>query len=136
MTTTYWDVGRRIVEYEQGGEARAEYGIVLLKRLSKDLLPVFGRGFGWRNIYQIRLFYQAYPDILQTASAESGGVSTACFPLPWSCYVRLITVDNPDARAFYEAEALRRGWKVRQLDRQIAMLFYERTALSRNKARC
>ncbi|MDD2851176.1 MAG: PDDEXK nuclease domain-containing protein [Desulfuromonadaceae bacterium] len=134
MTATYWEVGRRIVEFEQGGEARAEYGSVLLKKLSKDLLPIFGRGFGWRNIYQMRLFYQAYPEILQTASAKSGGGSATRFPLPWSCYVRPIAVDNPDVRTFYEAEALRGGWKVRQLDRQISTLFYECTALSRNKA--
>jgi len=131
MTATYWEIGRRIVEFEQGGEARAEYGTELLKKLSLDLLPMFGRGFGWRNIYQMRQFYQAYPEILQTVSAKS---DANYFSLPWSHYVCLLSVDNPEARRFYEEEALRGGWSVRQLNRQVSTLFYERTAVSRNKA--
>ena len=142
MTATYWEIGRRIVEYEQGGEARAEYGTALLKQLSKDLTPRLGRGFGWRNIYQMRLFYLTNPEILQKASAKSQNEGlqsplqeiAARFPLSWSQYVRLMSVKNPEARAFYEAEALRGGWTVLQLDRQISTMFYERTALSRNKA--
>ncbi len=126
MTATYWEIGRRIVEYEQGGEARAEYGEALLKKLSADLTRQFGRGFSERNLDQMRLFYRGWP-ISQTLSAES-------FPLPWSHYVRLMAVGRSEARAFYETEALRGGWSVRQLDRQISSLFYERTALSKNKA--
>lgn len=132
MTTAYWEIGRRIVEHEQGGARRAEYGEALLKRLGADLTVRFGRGFAWRNLYQMRAFFLAYPDILQTPSAKSS--ATARFPLPWSHYVRLLSVENPLARRFYEAESLRGGWSVRQLDRQIATLFYERTALSRDKA--
>ena len=147
MTATYWEIGRRIVEFEQGGRSRAEYGDELLKRLAADLTAKAGRGFAWRNIYQMRAFFQAYPRILQTVSAKSNeqkfqtlsaksDVATlaARFPLPWSHYVRLLSVENPLARSFYEAEALRGGWSVRQLDRQISTLFYERTALSRDKA--
>jgi predicted nuclease of restriction endonuclease-like (RecB) superfamily len=136
MTTTYWDVGRRIVEYEQGGEARAEYGTALIKRVSQDLMARFGRGFSPVNVSQMRKLYQYWPPerIFQTPSEKSDDNIAARFPLPWSCYVQLMSVENPEARAFYEAEALRGGWKVRQLDRQVSTSFYERTALSRNKA--
>jgi predicted nuclease of restriction endonuclease-like (RecB) superfamily len=177
MTSAYWEIGRRIVEHEQQGKQRAEYGVQLLERLSADLTARFGRGFSFRNLSSFRAFYLSwpilqtvsaesvavpageYPPILQTVSAESGvgnaqasaGIRQTVsgelfprtsaphtgmprFPLPWSHYVRLISVENPEARKFYEAEAIRAGWSVRQLDRQISSLFYERTALSRNKA--
>lgn len=145
MTATYWEIGRRIVESEQGGQRRADYGEDLIKRLAADLTARFGRGFGWRNLFQMRSLYLTYPDILQTVSAKSGDEKSRTpsgqvaltaaqrFPLPWSHYVKLLSLKNPEARAFYEAEALRGGWSVRQLDRQISSLFYERTALSRNK---
>ena len=151
MTATYWEIGRRIVQSEQAGEKRAEYGELLIKRLAKDLSASFGRGFGSRNLAQMRSFYLAWSQskILQTLSAKSSTSITfneiqgqpqptqdiaSQFPLPWSAYVRLLAVKNPDARTFYETEALRSGWSVRQLDRQIGSQFYERTALSRNKA--
>ncbi len=164
MTASYWEIGRRIVEFEQGGQERAGYGEAMIKRLGSDLSRQFGRGFGWRNLAQMRTFYLAWPaeKILQTLSAKlplsqirqtlSGEfvprtnsetasrnvidlVSLAqAFPLPWSAYVRLLSVKNPQARSFYEIETLRCGWSVRQLDRQVNSQFYERTALSRNKA--
>ena len=135
MTATYWEMGRRIVESEQKGKKRAEYGKELMVQLGTDLTKRFGRGFSWRNIFQMRSFYLAYPAILQTVSAKSNLSEIAKqFPLPWSHYVKLLGVKSNEARAFYEAEALRGGWIVRQLDRQINSLFYERTALSRNKA--
>jgi predicted nuclease of restriction endonuclease-like (RecB) superfamily len=151
MTATYWAVGRRVVEAEQQGRARAPYGEAVIRRLAEDLTARFGRGFGARNLSQMRAFYLAYRDKVQTASARSrrsGGrekVQTlsaesslatiaGCFPLPWSHYVRLLALESVEARSFYEAEALRSGWTVRQLDRQIGTQFYERTALSRNKA--
>ncbi|AYZ64469.1 DUF1016 family protein [Burkholderia multivorans] len=132
--------------------------------LGADLSQRFGRGFGWRNLAQMRAFYLAWPSerILQTLSAKSSTsqivptpsanssgrplVGTAvrnapepsavaqAFPLPWSAYVRLLSVKTDAARAFYEIEALREGWSVRQLDRQISSQLYERMALSRNKA--
>lgn len=154
MTATYWLVGRRIVEQEQGGQARAGYGEALLERLSADLTRRFGRGFSRQNLQQMRQFYLAYPPdkIRQTASGKSPGslirqtpsgesvlvpeaaahVARA-FPLPWSHYVRLLGVKNDFARDFYESEALRGGWTLRQLGRQIGSQFYERTAMSRNK---
>ena len=136
MTVTYWEVGRRIVEYEQGGEARAEYGTALITRVSLDLTARFGRGFSKRNVEQMRLFYLTWP-IAQMSSAQlekCPTVSSISFPLPWSQYVRLMSVKTPEARSFYEAESLRGGWTGPQLDRQILTLYYERTALSRNKA--
>ena len=154
MTATYWLVGRRIVEAEQAGTPRAGYGEMIVGRLAVDLTSRFGRGFGRRNLFQIRAFYLAYREIAQTPSAlfESDGSTeivqtpsallggTTAGPLasklrlPWSHYVRLLAVKSEHARAFYEDEAIRGGWTVLQLDRQIQSQFYERTALSKNKA--
>ena len=144
ITATYWLVGRRIVEFEQSGEDRAEYGAALIERLAEDLTGRFGRGFSRQNMYYMRQFYLSYPPdrILQTLFGKSDPSSVgvafddllAAFPLPWSAYVRLLSVSNESAREFYETEALRSGWSVRQLDRQINSQFYERTALSRNRA--
>jgi predicted nuclease of restriction endonuclease-like (RecB) superfamily len=148
MTAAYWAIGRQIVEFEQGGESRAAYGQEVLKRLSLDLTNRFGRGFSERNLRQIRKFYLLWDDprIRQTASAESDQPQKRqtlsaefddglpSFPLTWSHYVRLMSVDDNHAREFYETEALRGGWTVRQLDRQIQSQFFERTALSKNKA--
>lgn len=137
MTATYWSVGQRIVEFEQGGEDRAIYGDALLKRLGSDLSQQFGRGFGWRNLAQMRAFYLAWPagQILQTLSAKSIApdagrsqlekesarqfrsapseqlrdisILAQAFPLPWSAYVRLLSAKSRHARRFYEVEALR-----------------------------
>jgi len=153
ITATYWTIGRRIVEQEQHGQARADYGAALIDRLAIDLTVRFGRGFGRRNLFQMRAFYLAYRQIPQMVSAQSPGLPAAAivqtasalstamtraggraevpaFPLPWSHYVRLLGVRSAEARRFYEAEALRGGWTIRQIGTQ----FYERTALSRNKA--
>ncbi len=143
MTATYWEIGRRIVEEEQRGRARAAYGERLIERLAQDLTTRFGRGFSTVNLKQMRKFYRewAVSKIGQTASDQFAGsipppaeMPRVRFPLSWSHYVRLLSVEKPEARAFYEAEALRGGWTVRQLDRQIGSQFYERTLLSRNKA--
>ena len=167
MTATYWEVGRRIVESEQKGKNRAEYGQRLLENLAKDLTTRFGKGFSRQNLQQMRIFFLAYPIeqirqtvsgkfqtlsekfpaegilISQTLSGKSGNKGSPSlsfhelsqvFPLSWSHYVLLISLKNRTARSFYESEALRGGWSVRQLSRQIDSQFYERTALSRNKA--
>ena len=153
MTASYWEIGRRIVEAEQQGKRRAGYGEQLMERLSTDLTAQFGRGFGVNNLENMRRFFLAYPvsEISQTLSGKldnelpdeksqtvSGKLSLAelaqVFTLPWSAYVRLLVVKDNHARRFYEAEALRGGWSVRQLDRQIGSQFYERTALSKDKA--
>ncbi|MGD0092989.1 MAG: PDDEXK nuclease domain-containing protein [Planctomycetota bacterium] len=170
LTATYWEVGRRIVEFEQCGKERAEYGDVLLRRLAGDLVPRLGRGFYMQGLYKMRGLYlgwrifptpsgklearailptasgKSYAPIRQTPSAEptqaivpaqslaQGALSlVGVFPLSWSQYVRLISVENPVARAFYEAEAIRGGWSVRQLDRQISTQFFERTAHSKRQ---
>lgn len=162
MTATYWEIGRRLVELEQGGKDRAEYGKELLGRLAKDLSAQFGRGFSRSNLEYMRRFYgywqipqtlsgessevksQTSSGILQTPSAELQGASghnfmtiqaiSKVFSLPWSHYVKLLSIEDEKARKFYEEEALRGGWSVRQLDRQIGSKFYERTLLSKNKA--
>jgi predicted nuclease of restriction endonuclease-like (RecB) superfamily len=150
MVSTYWQIGRRIVESEMRGKHRADYGEQLIDRLSADLTARFKRGFSRRAVYQMRAFYQNYPPLVQSPSAQSArepipaimqstiaqssSVKTPRFVLPWSHYVRLLSVENADARQFYETETLRGGWTVKQLDRQIGAQFYERAAISRNKA--
>lgn len=156
MTATYWEIGRRLVEFEQGGRARAEYGEALITRLSDDLAARHGRGFSARNLRQMRAFYLGW-EIWQTPSAkfearakgrepalvhdEAVGLVAApglaslteAFRLPWSIYALLAAIDDPGAREFYEGESLRGGWSIRQLKRQVESQFYERTLLSRNK---
>ena len=144
LTSAYWLVGQRIVEHEQSGSERAGYGEALLKRLSDDLTRRLGRGFSERNIRQMRLFYLGWPNP-QTASAElakvvirqtpsAKSVSWPQFPLPWSHYVRLLSVSDTNAREYYEREALLGGWSVRQLDRQIATLACQRSRGARSRA--
>jgi len=157
MTATYWRIGHRIVEFEQGGAGRAAYGQALLQRLSADLTARFGRGFGVDNLELMRLFYQAYasPGISESPIRKSAGSASKAksepairnlspslalaqlaerFPLSWTHYVHLMRrTRSDDERSFYEAEALRGGWSVRQLDRQIGSQFYTRTLMSRDK---
>jgi hypothetical protein len=132
MTATYWQIGRRIVEGTQSGAERATYAEEVVDRLAVDLTQRFGRGFSARNLRQFRQFYLTWPasEIWQTPSAKSSGPDS---PLPWSAYVRLLSVKNEPARAFYEAGALRGEWTVRQLNRQIDSMLYERAALSTDK---
>jgi len=155
LTASYWEIGRRIVKFEQKGKKRAEYGRALLMNLSEDLTSRFGRGFSVDNIELMRMFYLTYPEplISETVSRkleyENGeGKKTetvsriltyedvmGCFTLSWSHYVSLVKrCDSGEKRDFYESEALRGGWSVRQLNRQISSQFYERTLLSRDKA--
>jgi len=153
MTASYWEIGRRIVEAEQKGKRRAGYGEQLIERLSLDLTQQFGRGFSPDNMENMRRFFLAFPmelisetvsrisenklgnKISETVSGKlTRAQLTQAFTLPWSAYMRLLSVKDDHARQFYEVEALRGGWSVRQLDRQIGSQFYERTALSKNKA--
>ena len=154
-------MGRHIVEFEQAGKSKAKYGEEVIDQLAADLTARFGRGFTRSNLFNMRAFYLANLGIVQTPSGQlrlPGKIQTASgklreqksqtvpeklplrdiaarFPLPWSAYVRLLSVTSEQARKFYATEALRGGWSVRQLDRQINSLFYERTALSKNKAK-
>ncbi|MFN3161706.1 MAG: YhcG family protein [Rubinisphaera brasiliensis] len=155
MTATYWEIGRRIVELEQGGKGRAPYGQELLPKLATDLTKRFGRGFSRANLEYMRRFFECWR-IPQTPSGESENKKPQTpsgefkeqslvsyrsiqdiaprFPLPWSHYVKLLSIQDEKARSFYEQEALRGGWSVRQLKRQIDSQFYQRTLLSKNKA--
>jgi predicted nuclease of restriction endonuclease-like (RecB) superfamily len=117
-----WEIGRHIVEFEQLGNERAEYGSVLLARLSKDLRLQFGKGFGRRNILDMRRFYLAYQK-WQTVSAK----------LSWSHYISLISISDNVAREFYEKQAINQNLSVRELDRQINSALFERLALSKDK---
>lgn len=160
LVVTYWLIGRRIVEYEQKGKERADYGQALLKKLSDDLTKKFGKGFGYINLNLMRQFYLTYPPqkILQTVSEEFPKdkkrqtlsveslkshilfsqlqISQTLymkFTLSWSHYCLLMRLDDSFKREFYEAECIRGNWSVRQLDRQIQSMLYERTALSKHK---
>jgi len=165
LVATYWLMGRRIVEYEQKGKERAEYGEALLKHLSDDLIKQFGKGWGEPHLRAVRQFYMIYGDIekrytvcsksekakelkirhtlgselipaqmlpkkLQSVSIE---FFNDLFPLSWSHYRLLMRLDEPFKREFYEAECTRGNWSVRQLDRQIQSMLYERIALSKRK---
>ena len=146
LTATYWEIGRRIVEFEQRGKRRADYGDKLTKRLEVDLRKRFGRGFNKRNLENMRQVYLLWPKLFpQNATPHFKNLSscnnrsykivqTVSAQLSWSQYVLLVTVKSKEARDFYESEAIRGGWSVRQLDRQISTQFYERTLLSKNKA--
>ena len=117
-----WEIGRHIVEFEQQGNERAEYGTDLLARLSKDLKLRYGKGFGRRNILDMRRFYLAFSK-WQTVSAK----------LSWSHYISLISITDNVERKFYEKQAINQNLSVRELDRQINSALFERLALSKDK---
>ena len=124
MVHTYFEIGKMIVEEEQEGKKRAEYGKKLLETLSKKLTVEFGKGFSERNLKQMRMFYQKY-SIGQTLSAQ--------FKLSWSHYIFLCRIDNLEERNFYEIESTNNNWSLRELKRQFDTGLYERLVLSRNK---
>ena len=124
MTKTYFLIGKRIVEEEQDGNKRAEYGKKLMKTLSEKLTKEFGRGFSQRNLEQMRTFYLRY-SISQTVSAE--------FKLSWSHYLILMRIEDIAARNFYEIEAFENNWSLRELKRQVNSSLYERLVLSKDK---
>ncbi len=152
---TKFEIGRYIIEYEQGGSARAQYGKGVLKSLSDKLTERYGSGWSVENLKLFRRFYQVYsnsvtdgypiddkngnrrlPDseseTLPIKQAKKGDVPHV-FTLPWSHYVILMRVANPDARSFYEIECAQQQWSRRQLSRQVGSSLYERLALSRDK---
>ena len=128
MVQTYWRIGQLIVEDEQGGAARAEYGKYLLSELAKRLSSEFGKGFSVTNLKLFRQFYLAFP-IGHTLCDQSG-----LGRLSWSHFRNLLRVTDAGARAWYAHEAANQGWSVRGLDRQISTLFYERLLASQDKA--
>jgi len=132
---TYWLMGRRIVAYEQKGKARAEYGEATLQRLADDLTRKHGRGFSLPQLKNIRQFYLLYSGKSYTLSSQSNPEKfLSRFPLKWSHYCELMRLDESEKREFYERECIEGNWSVRQLDRQIQSMLYERVALSKKKA--
>ena len=111
----YWAIGQRIVEKEQQGKERADYGTYLIKNLAKEIEPEYGSGFGVRQLERCRQFYTIYPI-----------ASTLRTQLNWSQYRMLIQIPDPDKREYYELEAVNEGWSGRQLERQINSMLYER----------
>ena len=122
LLSTYWNIGKVIVEHEQKNNARADYGKQTLKELSKELTKEFGKGFSVSNLQFMRRFYQSY-QIQQTVSVK----------LSWSHYCELLTISDSDKRSFYEKEAINSGWSIRELKRQISTSLYERLLLSEGK---
>ncbi|WP_229883117.1 PDDEXK nuclease domain-containing protein [Pseudorhodoferax aquiterrae] len=148
---TCFEIGRHIVEHEQGGQGRAAYGQALLKGLAERLTQAFGRGFAKSNLEYMRRFYLAYAsraDIAQLQTGQSGSADSAMgiaqfqtgksqasvpFSLSWTHYVFLLGINNPDERSFYEIEASQQGWSLKHLRRQFDSGLFERLALSRDK---
>ena len=126
MVEAYWMIGKRIVEEEQEGETRAEYGKKLIENLSGALTEEFGRGFSYANLWNFRQFYLTFPnqDILYTV----------CRELSWSHLRLIMRVDNPKAKEYYCNEVRDQGWSVRQLQRNINTLYYERLLSSQEPA--
>ena len=118
----YWAIGQRIVEKEQQGKERADYGSYLIRNLAREIEPEFGSGFGVRQLEMCRQFYRVYP-IANALRSQ----------LNWSQYRMLIQIPDSDKREYYEREAVNEGWTGRQLERQINSLLYERLLLSNDK---
>jgi len=147
MATAYFEIGRMIVEEEQQGKEKAEYGKRVLKELSEKLVVEFGKGFSETNLRQIRNFYLLY-SIQQTVSAEfkneeiagtaprksiNQQTLSAQFKLTWSHYLKLMRITDVNERNFYEIEAIKNNWSLRELQRQYDSALYTRLALSKNK---
>lgn len=149
MVQAYWLIGHEIVEVEQGGEARAEYGEAVVKRLSARLTERYGRGFSYPSVKRMKQFYLIYrqgsalpearsqrtPLDAATTAGGKGSAMLSLFPSPlgWTHYIILMKLKDEGARAFYEIEGAREGWTTRDLERPIASLLYERLANSRDK---
>ena len=122
MIAAYWQIGKNIVACQDGSD-RADYGMQLIAGLSKRLTADFGKGFDERNLRNMRAFYLAFPIW-----------NTVCTELTWSHYRTVLRVENEAARNWYIQEAVSQAWSVRQLDRQISTLYYDRLLASRDKA--
>lgn len=122
MLLTYWKIGKYIVDFEQKGNVKAEYGKQLILNLSKDLSSVYGRGFSRSNLQYMRLLYEYYPKC-ETLSGE----------LTWSHYIELISIDDNLSRSFYEKQAISEKWSIRELKRQKKTGLFHRLALGKDK---
>ena len=122
IVETNWNIGRYIVEYEQAGHEKAEYGSETLQMLAKDLTNQYGAGFSRSNISRMRQLYLAYPKC-----------ATLSHKLSWSHYVELLKIDDPQERSFYLRECEQENWGVRELKRQMKSMLFQRLVLSKNK---
>lgn len=122
LVQTYWLIGRHIVEFEQNGQEKSEYGSDLLNRLSKDLTQLYGKGFGRSNLFYMRKFYHSFPN--------SGTLS---HKLSWSHYYEILKADSPLEIGFYTKQAENENWSVRELKRQMQSMLFHRLALSKDK---
>ncbi|MBO7080945.1 MAG: DUF1016 family protein [Neisseriaceae bacterium] len=122
IVQTYWAIGKHIVEFEQAGNEKAEYGSDMLNRLSDDLTARYGKGFSRANVFYIRKLYMTYPKV-QTLSKL----------LSWSHFVELLKIDDPLERSFYQKECENAHWGVRELKRQMKSMLFQRLALSKDK---
>ena len=122
LTLLYWQIGRVIVEDEQHGADRAGYKEYLLKNLSEQLVTEFGEGYSRRQLELFRQLYLTFP-IANTLYSQ----------LTWSHYKLLVRLDAPEKREFYIAESVKNAWSVRQMERQINSLLYERLLMSQEK---
>jgi predicted nuclease of restriction endonuclease-like (RecB) superfamily len=129
MIEAYWLIGKKIVEEEQNGNDRANYGEELLKNLSRELSKEFGKGFSITNLQNFRKFYVIYNDWQIDSNSENSEFpiqQTLSAKLSWSHYERLIRVENKEARAYYLTNSIEQNWSVRTLDRNISTLYYHR----------
>ena len=155
MLECYWDIGKHIVNYEQKGKQRADYGTALLRNLSKDLKARFGKGFGLSNLQYMRLFFLKYPEFINNSIYQTSGklvsgkkqkyqtsgkskkAATKKYQtsgkLTWSHYCELLSISDDLARTFYERQAIKENWSFRELKRQIDSSLFQRLALSKNK---
>ena len=141
MVYSYFEIGRIIVEEEQKGEIRAEYGKMILKGLSERLSKEFGRGFSVDNLENMRRFYltysitekQSHNSTFENSETVSRNSNNIDFQLSWSHFLFLVRIDNPDERKFYEIEAIDNNWSLRELQRQFDTALFERLVLSRDK---
>lgn len=122
IVQSYWKIGKEIIEEEQSGQLRAEYGKSIINNLSERLTEQFGMNFNSRNLRSMRQFYAVYPNWNAVSSK-----------LSWTHYRFLIRIDEPVKRSFYEIECVNNNWSTRELDRQINSLLFERLALSKDK---
>jgi predicted nuclease of restriction endonuclease-like (RecB) superfamily len=125
MVEAYWNIGKRIVEEEQDGKERAEYGKEIIKKLSKELTTEFGKGFSERTLWEIKQFYLIFIDFEK--------LRTVCAVLKWSHIKLIMRVSNKDAQQWYLKEAAEQNWSVRTLDRNISTLYYQRLLSSHEK---
>ncbi len=135
IVITYFEVGKLIVEEEQQGKERAEYGKSVLKELSQKLTDEFGKGYSVYNLERMRNFYLVFKSRIKETekSASLMRKSESPFHLSWTHYLLLIKIEKEEERNFYEIEAVNNSWSVRELERQYDSSLYERLALSRNK---